>query len=167
MELYLLRHGEAGKRLPLAARDSERSLTAAGRELMEEVGRSMAELGFEFNVVAASPLKRSKETAAIVNKKLRRKKDVEEWPELLPEGSRAALYGRLSKLKPTAVALCVGHEPYLTSAIGEIAGREGAPGFRISLKKGGLARLSITGFNPKVTGKLRWLLTPKQIRKMA
>ena len=167
MELYLLRHGEAGKRIPVASRDSERSLTAAGRELMEEVGKSMAEMGFEFDVVASSPLKRSKGTALIVNREMKRKREVEEWPELLPEGSRGALYRRLGKLKPGTTVLCVGHEPYLTSSIGEIAGKEGGPGLRISLKKGGLAKLSVTGFTPRMTGELRWLLTPKQIRKMA
>jgi hypothetical protein len=53
--------------------------------------------------------------------------------------------------------------------MGEIAGRggDGSAGFRISLKKGGLAKLLVTGFNPKISGELRWLLTPKQIRRMA
>ena len=134
---------------------------------MEEVGKSMAEMGFEFDVVASSPLKRSKETALIVNREMKRKREVEEWPELLPEGSRGALYRRLGKLKPGTTVLCVGHEPYLTSSIGEIAGKEGGLGLRISLKKGGLAKLSVTGFTPRMTGELRWLLTPKQIRKMA
>jgi len=25
----------------------------------------------------------------------------------------------------------------------------------------------VTGFNPRISGELRWLLTPKQIRRMA
>ena len=169
MELYILRHGEAGNRVPIAARDMERALTAAGKEEVEEVGEAMSRLGYEFEVVATSPLKRAKDTALIVNKALKRKRGVEEWEELSPEGSRDAFFRRLQKLKAGSQVLCVGHEPYLTTAIGEIVGGGAAkPGsLRIVLRKGGLARVSITGFSPRISGELRWLLTPKQIRKMA
>jgi len=169
VELYLMRHGEAGKRIPVAARDTVRALTAAGRQEVEEVGEAMAKLGYKFDVVATSPLKRAKETASIVSEALNRKNRVEEWSELSPEGSRSALYRRLTSVRPGSKVLCVGHEPYLTIAMGEIAGRgsDGSAGFRISLKKGGLAKLLVTGFNPRISGELRWLLTPKQIRRMA
>jgi phosphohistidine phosphatase len=168
LDLYLLRHGEAGNRVPIAARDMERSLTAAGKKEIEDVGEGMADMNYKFDVVASSPLKRAMETASIVNKELKRKIPVEEWTELSPEGSREAFYRRLGKLKAGSSVLCVGHEPYLTTIIGEITGREGAasPGFRIALKKGGLAKLSVDGFTPRASGELRWLLTPKQIRKM-
>jgi phosphohistidine phosphatase len=104
-----------------------------------------------------------------VNKALKRKRPVEEWVELSPEGSREVFYKRLARLKSDSSVLCVGHEPYLTSAIGDMitGGREGTGGIRILLKKGGLARISVSGFGPRVNGELRWLLTPKQIRKMA
>ncbi|MDA4127826.1 MAG: phosphohistidine phosphatase SixA [Thaumarchaeota archaeon] len=169
MEIYLLRHGEAGQRVPVAARDMQRALTAAGKKEIEEVGEVMVEMGYEFDIVATSPLKRAKDTASIVNKALERKSGVEEWPELSPEGNRETLYKRLAKIKPGSVVMCVGHEPYLTTAIGEITrkGSDGSSGFRIVLKKGGLARLSVAGFSPRISGELRWLLTPKQLRKMA
>jgi phosphohistidine phosphatase len=168
LELYLLRHGEAGTRFPMATRDAERSLTAAGKEEIEEVGEAMAELGLKFDVVATSPLRRAKDTALLVSRALKRKGEVEEWQELSPEGSRDALYHRLGRLRSTAAVLCVGHEPYLTSAINDIAGRGSERGaIRIVLKKAGLARVTVTGFSPKINGELRWLLTPKQIRRMA
>jgi phosphohistidine phosphatase len=169
MEIYLLRHGEAGQRVPAAARDMERALTAAGKKEIEEVGEAMVKMGYEFDVVATSPLKRAKDTASIVNKALKRKSAVEEWPELSPEGNRETLYKRLAKIKPGSVVMCVGHEPYLTTVISEITGKGGdeSSGFRIALKKGGLARLSVAGFSPKISGELRWLLTPKQLKKMA
>ena len=37
-----MRHGEAGKRIPVAARDTARALTAAGRQEVEDVGQAMA-----------------------------------------------------------------------------------------------------------------------------
>ena len=155
--------------MPIAAKYTERALTAAGRDELERAAEGIVELGYKFDLVATSPLKRAKDTAAIVNKALGRKAAVEEWPELSPEGDKSAFYRRLSKLRPGSVVLCVGHEPYLTTAIGEITGRtdDASPGFRISLKKGGLAKLSVTGFSPRINGELRWLLTPRQLRKMA
>ncbi len=169
MEIYLLRHGEAGQRVPVASRDLERALTAAGKEEIEEIGEAMAEMEYEFDVIATSPVKRAKDTASIVNKALKRKSGIEEWAELSPEGDREALYRRLAKLRPGSIVMCVGHEPYLTAAISEIAGKGNgeSSGFRIALKKGGMARLSVAGFSPRISGELRWLLTPKQIRKMA
>jgi phosphohistidine phosphatase len=167
MEVYLLRHGEAGKRVP-AARDSERALTVSGRGEIEEVGLGMAGLGLKFDLIATSPLKRTEETAAIVGKILRQKGLIEAWSELRPESNRNLFYRRLAKLKAGSNVLCVGHEPYLSSAIGDVTGRgEGAAGFRIVMRKGGLARLTVTGFTPRITGELRWLLTPKLLRKLA
>ncbi len=169
MELYFLRHGEAGKRAPVAARDRERALTAAGREEVEEVAEAMAKSGIEFDLIATSPLKRAKETAVIVEKAQKQKTAFEEWQELSPEGSREALYRRLARLKPDSAVLCVGHEPYLTTALGEVIGRggEGSDRLRIALKKGGLAKTIVLGFSPRINGELRWLMTPKQLRKLA
>jgi phosphohistidine phosphatase len=167
LELYFLRHGEAGTRVPIAARDMERALTASGKEEVEEVAEAMSALGLKFDFLVTSPLRRARDTAVLVNKALKRKGGVEEWGELSPEGSREAFYRRLGKLRSTSVVLCVGHEPYLTTAINEIAGRGSEKGsLRIVLKKAGLARLTITGFSPRIDGELRWLLTPKQIRRM-
>ncbi len=168
MEVYFLRHGEAGKRMAVAEKDSERGLTESGRQEVTEIGESMANLKLKFDLVASSPLKRAKETAAIVNKALKRKDGVEEWVELVPEGSREALYRRLGKQRAGTSILLVGHEPYLTTAINELAAK-GSPGgsTRILLKKGGLARLSVSGSGAKLSGELRWLLSPKLFRKMA
>jgi len=169
VELYLFRHGEAGNRLSVSSSDEERALTAAGRSEIEAAGKAMAKASLEFDVVAASPLRRAKDTALIINDALRRKAPVEEWGELKPEGSKSTFYRRLAKFKPSSSVLCVGHEPYLTTAIGEITGLGGetAAGFRITLKKGGMARVRVLGFTPRISGELRWLLTPRQIRRLA
>jgi len=135
---------------------------------MKRVGEALEEAGFEFDVVATSPVRRAKESAAIVSKALKRKGAAEEWGELAPEGDREALYRRLANLRAGYV-LCVGHEPYLTTTIGEVISK-GAwtqAGVRIALKKSGIAKLSVTAFTPRISGELRWLLTPKQIRKLA
>lgn len=165
MDLYLFRHAEAGKRLPARARDVERSLTAEGKEELEDVARSLARLKIKPDNIVSSPLKRSRETADIVAKALKQRGKVEIWDELKPEGSKLELFKRLSKLKPESTVLCVGHEPYLSQAINEVMGHQGPP--RILLRKCGLARLSVKAFNPKVEGELRWLLTPRLLKRMS
>ena len=167
MEVYLLRHGEAGKRLPASVKDSERGLTQAGRDELEGVGEAMARARLTFDVIASSPLKRARETADIVAVALKKIKKVEVWPELGPGGERASFYKRLAGLRPDAAVLCVGHEPYLTTAIAEMTGRrdDKNPAFKISLKKGGLAKVLVTGSSPRGGGELRWLLIPRQARK--
>ena len=120
MELFFLRHGEAGKRTPVSARDMERALTAAGKEEVEEVGEGLENLGLKFDFVVTSPLKRAKDTALIVNTALKRKGEVEEWPELSPEGTRHAFYRRLRRSRLSSSVLSVGHETYLTMALAQI-----------------------------------------------
>jgi phosphohistidine phosphatase len=60
--------------------------------------------------------------------------------------------------------MVVGHEPYLTILIGDII--SGNPNSHISLKKGGLAKISIEVFLPRISGELKWLLTPRQVTKI-
>ncbi len=165
MDLFILRHAEAGKSLPAQVRDAERSLTAKGKEDLEDVARALSRLKLRPDHIISSPLKRSRESASIVAKALKERDKVEIWDELKPEGSKQELYKRLSKLKPESVVLCIGHEPYLTQTINEMMGHQGAP--RILLRKCGLARVSIKAFSPKVEGELRWLLTPRLLKRMS
>lgn len=165
MDLYVLRHGEAGKRLAPGSKDSERALTVAGAKEVEEIAGAISTLGVRPDLVATSPLARSRQTAVIVAKKLKIKKEkLQDWDELKPEGSRTRLYEKLARLKPEASVMVVGHEPYLSTLVSELVfdGQEG----RILLKKGGLARVGVISFRPKPRGELRWLLTPRHMKRM-
>lgn len=165
MDLFILRHAEAGKSIPAQARDADRPITAEGKEELEDVARAISRLKIAPDRIVTSPLRRSRETAVVVAKTLKLRDKVEVWDELKPEGSKQELYRRLSRLKPESVVLCIGHEPYLTQAIGDLMGHQGPP--RIVLRKCGLARVSIKTFAPKVEGELRWLLTPRLLKRMS
>lgn len=164
MDLYVLRHGEAGKRLAAGSKDSERALTVAGAKEVEEIAGAIAKLGIKPDLVATSPLARAHQTAAIVAKKLKIKNKLQDWDELKPEGSRIKLYERLARFKPEASVMVVGHEPYLSSLVSELA-FEGQKG-RVVMKKGGLARVGVTSLRPRPKGELRWLLTPRIMKRM-
>jgi phosphohistidine phosphatase len=165
VELVILRHGEAGNRSPSVSRDLERGLTSSGRKEMEDVANSINGLKLVINKIATSPLKRARETAEIVAVVLKKQKDLEVWDELKPEAETADLYRRLSKLKGESSILLVGHEPYLSSMISELI--SGGRKSRILLKKAGIAKVVVDSLATKPSGELRWLLTPRQIKKMS
>ncbi len=126
--------------------DSERPLTMEGRTEMQKIAKSLKAVGLQTNQIYTSPLKRARETAEITAKILNIP-TLEEWDELKPDGSKTALYRKLARLKQNSRLILVGHEPYLTS--------------------GGVAKVRITSITPRISGELRWLLTPKIITKMS
>lgn len=166
MDLFILRHGEAGQRVSAGRGDFQRPLTAAGQKEVSEIATSLKDLGIKLDIVISSPLKRAHQTASIVAKTFKIEKKMQDWAELSPEGNRLDLYNKLLQLKQQSSVLVVGHEPYLSEMISEMI-FEGNNGGRIDLKKTGLARIRIVSSTPKFQGELRWLLTPKLLRNMS
>lgn len=166
VELYILRHGEAGKRLATGSTDSKRTLTVTGEKEVREIANALFDLGIKLDFIATSPLARARQTAEIVAKKLKVKKGkFELWDELKPEESRLALYPKLELFKPGDSVMVVGHEPYLSSLVRDLV-FDGQGGGRIALKKAGLAKVNVTSLRPKAKGELRWLLTPRHMKRM-
>lgn len=162
MDLLVLRHGEAGRGSALPG-DSKRALTTEGKQEIADLSNGLKSLGVKLDAIYTSPLLRAKQTAEIVAKSLKYKGKIEELDSLKPEGSKLEFYSVLSKLKQDSVVLVVGHEPYLSDMIGEAISPSGC---RINLKKAGLARIKVISTLPKIKGELRWLLTPKQLKKI-
>jgi phosphohistidine phosphatase len=165
MELIIFRHGEAGKSMDAASRDFERALTVTGKKEVEDVAKALGRLKVDVEYIVTSPLKRAKETAVIAADSLDKSHLVEVWDELKPEGETSALFRRLSKLRQDSTVLLVGHEPYLSGMIGELI--SGTKQVRVVLKKAGVAKVEMTSFVPKPSGELRWLMTPRQMKKIS
>lgn len=163
LEIIFLRHGEAGARTDEPEKDDARPLTRDGRREMEEVAAYLPRLGIETDLIATSPLPRALQTAEIVARGYKMLNKLEQWDELRPGGETQSLYRRLARQKAGSNILIVGHEPQLSGIIGEII--SGSAGVNLVLKKSGVAKVEILGFKPKITGELRWLLTPRLIRK--
>ena len=77
------------------------------------------------------------------------------------------------KYKDRSSILVVGHEPYLSSMINDIISNSDTDrnynknhNNNIILKKAGLSRIKITSTVPKFKGELRWLLTPRILKKI-
>jgi phosphohistidine phosphatase len=178
MELFILRHGEAGKRSASGNKDFARPLTVTGQKEVADIAASLKDLGIKFDLITTSPLKRAHQTAAIVAKKLRNEKIMEDWDELKPEGKSLDLYRKLSsspqlkKQQQQSSVLVVGHEPYLSNMISEIIADATGNGdhggsAHIVLKKAGLAMIRVNSSNSnKMQGELKWLLTPRHMKNM-
>jgi phosphohistidine phosphatase len=181
LDLYLLRNGEAGKRRAVGSAGSESSLTANGQKEVEDISRSLKNLGIKFDFVITSPLKQAQQTAIIVSKMMFKaeKKKMQQWNELAPEGNRVDLYRKLSQFQQESTILVVGHDPYLSEMISEIISDErgqrrrqqqrstkGIGHHNLDLKKAGLARIRVNTTNPKLKGELRWLLTPRLLKRL-
>jgi phosphohistidine phosphatase len=66
MNLFILRHGEAGKFSD--GNDFVRPLTDAGATDVTHVAEWLKDLGVKFDAIITSPLKRAHQTASIVSK---------------------------------------------------------------------------------------------------
>ena len=91
LELYLLRHGDAGRRTAIAAgQDSgDLPLTIAGKEEITVLARSLKHLNLKFDAIISSPLKRAVQTAKLIAKALVMEKSISIWNELVPGGNRS------------------------------------------------------------------------------
>ena len=163
MDLLVLRHGEAG-RSSTAKEDSKRDLTVGGEKEIREIANGLKSLGLEFDYLFTSPLVRARQTAELVSQIVPTKSQVQELAELKPEGSKTQLCNKLSKLKRDSTVLIVGHEPYLRDLVVNAISNGNC---RIDIKKGGVARIRVTNILPALKGELRWLLTPKHLKRMA
>ena len=169
MDLFILRHGYAGNRLSDPMKDIKRELTISGKKEVVEIAKSFKKLGVKFNVIFSSPFTRAFQTAQIIAEEYKLTEQIEQSEELKPDGSKGSLYNKLSKLSIDSVILIVGHEPYLSGMINDIISNDNYNknhNNNIILKKAGLSRIKITSTVPKFKGELRWLLTPRILKKI-
>ena len=99
-ELYMIRHGLAGKSLEDETMDDERPLKKKGKEKMKEIAKGLERTENMLSIsVLTSPLLRSKESAEIVNAYCSDTKEVTVTDLLSPGASYNNLIKFLNKLK--------------------------------------------------------------------
>jgi phosphohistidine phosphatase len=150
--LWLLRHGEAE---PHDARpDDERRLTDRGREQSAAAGRALAALGLEFQHVFTSPKVRARDTALLACEAL--------GGEPVEHAALRGGFDRDDALELLAAAgddkriLVVGHDPDFSQVVHDLTGA------RVSLKKGGVAGVKLSG----ARGELVALLRPRELERI-
>jgi phosphohistidine phosphatase len=167
MLLLVIRHAIAEDKEAFARTgrpDTERPLTKRGRRIMARVAKGLRREVRSIDVLAASPLVRAAQTAAIVAK-VYDDIPVDTVPALEPESSPSAFAKWLRTQRDAEVVAVVGHEPHLGVLITWLM--SGLTQSHIELEKGGACLLEISGTPGPRSATMRWALTPDVLTKLA
>ena len=157
LDLSLLRHADAGDPYAWPGEDAARPLSAKGRRQAQRLGVHLARIGFEVDVILASPKLRALETATLVAEALGREPEVDD--RLGSSLSIGLLNELLAGRDPGGSAMLVGHDPDFSDLLAELIGIED-----LALRKGALARLDATWPLAAGTAVLRWLVPPDLLK---
>ena len=163
MQLLVIRHAKAEDALDFAQTgqpEALRPLTDSGRKKMQRaVAGLLSEVEF-IDVLAASPLLRTRQTAEIVAEAYVGRV-VMELDALAPGGDQDELLEWLRSHRDVSVVAVVGHEPDLGELIGRLlCGRHESV---ISLKKGAVCLLKLDSDVTPGKARLVWSLTASQL----
>ena len=160
MDIFILRHGKAEDAGP-GGSDADRQLTKRGRDDILAVAHWIALQDLHFDLIAASPLARAQETAAIVADVLGTPERMRTWMALVPGGNPDTVCREIGRHPDDSLILLVGHEPLLSSLVSRIIAGDDRAG--IVMTKGSLAKIRNYSFTERPSGELHWLLTARQM----
>jgi len=164
MTLYVLRHGVAETAAP-GGDDAARHLTQRGRTKMRAAAAGLRALGIPLDVLLTSPLPRAAETAQIVAAAFGGTPAPRTLPALVPGVAAPEVVRALKPFARHGHVMVVGHEPRLSELASLVL--TGSPDrLAVRLKKGGCLAIELTSLVPPAGGVLRWLLTPRQLRRI-
>ena len=164
-EIYIIRHGPAGKSLDDSDLDESRPLTDKGKDKMKEVARGLKKLGVTFDKVYTSPLTRAEETAELLKKCCIDAKSIETTDLLKPGSKYDDLINFINSLKGTEKIALVGHEPFLSEFASYCLSK--SKWSFINFKKGGALMLLSDGDLRPGKCKLAWLMEPEQMIELS
>ncbi|MFZ0747211.1 MAG: phosphohistidine phosphatase SixA [Terracidiphilus sp.] len=160
MNLYLMRHANAGLSRGNPILDAKRGLIKEGKDQCMLMARLMSALKVQVDVIVSSPLKRSLQTAQFVGTELGYEAKVEVSTALGPDADYAAFQQLVEKYADREGVLLVGHNPNLFKFLGRIITGNGGAGVR--MRKGSVARIDMDRHPPL----LQWLIDPRMARSI-
>jgi phosphohistidine phosphatase len=158
MNLYLMRHANAGIPRESAKLDAKRGLIKEGKEQCMLMGRILGALKVTPEMIVSSNLKRAMQTAQFVGNELGYEGKVEISLALAPDATFADFSKMLEKYADRQDLLVVGHNPSLFQFLGRLITGNGAAGVR--MRKGSVARIDMDKHPPL----LQWLIDPRMAR---
>jgi phosphohistidine phosphatase len=161
MIVYFLRHASAGKSLPDKEKDARRALDDEGIEQCRYVGRVLAAIETQVDLIVSSPLKRASQTASLVANEIGYDGKLQFDAALRPEADYDKFRQLLQRHRKQEAVMVVGHNPSLSEFLSLAISRHGAEE-AVDLKKGAVARVE-AGNKSAV---LQWCITPKIARSL-
>jgi len=160
MQIFFLRHANAGEPRLNPAKDEKRPLDKLGIEQSHDVGRMLAALDITVDAVISSPLRRATQTAAVVANEIGHEEKVIVDAALRPGGTYEQFQELLRRHSRKDAILVVGHNPNMTEFLNRMLAN-GASLNAVELKKGSIARVEKDGRKAAV---LKWCMPPKVVR---
>jgi phosphohistidine phosphatase len=160
MDLYIMRHGIAEDRADGHVRgDAGRSLTRKGIKRVRGVASELKNRGVDFDLILASPLRRAQETASVVADVFGSAGIVQTSTHLKIGGMHSRLIEELREhFGNYKSILLVGHEPSLSALISLLL--TGGGHAAVTIKKGGVCKLTINRLRDGKCATMEWLMTP-------
>jgi phosphohistidine phosphatase len=159
MNLFLLRHGNAGQQKSDPAADYKRPLDKEGKQQCILLGGVLSSLKLHFDSVLSSPLKRALQTAALVGTETGFEKKIQLSEALAPTGSWSDFQHLLDGLSGSENVLLVGHSPNLQEFLNRLLYPSGTNAV-LRMRKGAIAMLDFD----RGPARLQWLLDPRVLR---
>ncbi|MGD0097053.1 MAG: phosphohistidine phosphatase SixA [Terracidiphilus sp.] len=160
MNLYLMRHANAGLSRGNIVLDAKRSLIKEGKEQCILMARVLSALNVQVDAIVSSPLKRALQTAQFVGTELGYDVKVEISEALEPGADYADFQEMLAKYAGCEGLLAVGHNPNVFQFLGRLITGNG--GAAIRMRKGSVARVDLDKHPPL----LQWLIDPRSARSI-
>ena len=132
---------------------------------MWRAAEGMLALGVTCDLLLSSPYLRARQTAEIVAQVLKMADGTHLSATLAPDGNPKQLIEELRTDGHAQDIMLVGHEPYLSRLISMLL--TGSPNLTVVMKKGGLCTLDLETLRFGRCARLAWLLTPRQLRRLA
>jgi phosphohistidine phosphatase len=161
MIVYFLRHASAGKSVSDPEKDDRRALDEEGIEQCRFIGRVLAALDTQVDVILSSPLKRATQTASLVANELGHEGKIQFDEALGKEADYTGFRQLLQRHGKADAVLVVGHNPSLSAFLSLAISRR-ATDEAVDLKKGAVARVEVDN----KTAMLHWCITPKIARSL-
>ena len=165
--LFLLRHASAGTRRANPKLDVKRQLDKEGKRHCFHLAHVLNGLNLSFDLIVSSPLKRCLQTAQLIGTETGYEAKILHAEALEPVATYAQFQRLVHECRTYENVLMVGHNPTLTSFLGQMIGAapldDGEPlPARVRLRKGSLARVSLE----RGPGLLQWLLEPRIVKAL-
>ena len=160
MNLYIMRHANAGIPRENPQLDLKRGLVKEGKEQCMQMARLLNAMRVQVDVILSSPLKRATQTAQLVGTEMGYEAPIEITQALAPEAEFGDFIEMLNGYAECDGVLVVGHNPNLFRFIGRlVAGQKGAA---IRIRKGSVTHINMATHPPR----LQWLVDPRMARSI-